>query len=142
MQSWSPSLYRIANPRPAARGMWPPTIPWPPMNRLPASNRCIEPPFPFEQPVALPNSSAMSALAGTPRASACPCSRYEERADRHRLLADVEMTEAADLAQGVRFGGLLFEAADQEHLAQHAPLQLALGRRVGGLGGCRGHGDR
>jgi hypothetical protein len=65
-----------------------------------------------------------------------------ERADRHRFLADVEMTEAADFAQRVRFGGFLFEPTDQEHLTQHAPFQLALGGRVGGLGGCSGHGDR
>ena len=40
------------------------------------------------------------------------------RADRHRLLADVEMEESADLPERVRLGGLLLEAADQEHVGQ------------------------
>ncbi len=31
---------------------------------------CIEPPFPLEVPVALPKSSAITARAGMPRASA------------------------------------------------------------------------
>src|SRR6266516_2033230 len=60
----------IANPIPAASGKRPPTIPWPPRNRRPASNRCIEPPLPLEQPVALPYSSAITAVAGTPRVRA------------------------------------------------------------------------
>jgi hypothetical protein len=38
--------------------------------------------------------------------------------DRDGLLADVEMEKPPDLAQGVELGGLLLEAADQEHLAQ------------------------
>jgi len=42
-------------------------------------------------------------------------------ADRHRLLADVEMEEPADLPERVRLGGLLLEAADQEHIAQQLP---------------------
>ena len=38
-------------------------------------------------------------------------------ADDHRLLADVEVAEAADQAHAVKLAGLLLEAADQQHLA-------------------------
>ena len=37
-------------------------------------------------------------------------------ADDRRLLADVEVAEAADLGRLVHLGGLLFEASDQQHL--------------------------
>ena len=60
---------------PVVSGMWPPTIPWPPRKPSEASNRCIEPPLPWLQPVALPNSSAMTARELMPLASAWPCSR-------------------------------------------------------------------
>ena len=36
----------------------------------------MDPPRPRLQPAALPYSSAITARAGTPRTSACPCSRY------------------------------------------------------------------
>jgi len=39
-------------------------------------------------------------------------------ADTHGLLADVQMQESADFLLRVQFGALLFEAADQEHLAE------------------------
>ena len=38
-------------------------------------------------------------------------------ADRHGLLADIEVAEAADQAHAVELAGLLLEAADQQHLA-------------------------
>src|SRR5688500_19948306 len=41
-------------------------------------------------------------------------------ADDHRLLADVEMTEAADEAHAVHLAGLLLEAPDQQHVAIEA----------------------
>src|SRR5205823_2222551 len=64
-----------------------------------------------------------------------------ERPDRDGLLPDVEMAEPADLAERVRLGGLLLEATDQEHLAQHASPQLRLGggAHVRGPGGGGGH---
>ena len=37
-------------------------------------------------------------------------------ADRHRLLTDIEVTEAADQAHAVELARLLLEAADQQHL--------------------------
>jgi hypothetical protein len=40
------------------------------------------------------------------------------RADRHRLLADVEVKEAADLLLRVQLRALLLEAADPDHLPQ------------------------
>src|SRR3712207_9288814 len=39
-----------------------------------------------------------------------------ERPDGDRLLPDVEVAEAADLAERVRLGRLLLEAADEDHL--------------------------
>ena len=39
-----------------------------------------------------------------------------ERADGDRLLPDVEVQEAADLALGVAARALLLDAADEEHL--------------------------
>ena len=39
---------------------------------------CIEPPRPREQPPSLPNSSAITASGGVPRAIAWPCERYVE----------------------------------------------------------------
>ncbi len=47
--------------------------------------------------------------------------------DHDRLLADVEMAEAADQAHAVELAGLLLEAADQQHLAVEVE-QLVLGR--------------
>ena len=52
-----------------------------------------------------------------------------ERADRHRLLADVQVAEAADLLQGIHLGALLFVAPPQQHLVEHVGQ---LGLRRGG----------
>ena len=51
-------------------------------------------------------------------------------ADRDRLLADIEVAEAADQAHAVELAGLLLEAADQQHLAIVAEQ---LPRRLGPL---------
>ena len=51
-------------------------------------------------------------------------------ADRNRLLADVAVHDAVDLAGVVVGRGPLLEAADGEHLAQH--LALLVGRKVHG----------
>jgi hypothetical protein len=37
-----------------------------------ASKKCIDPPLPFEQPVARPNISAIATFGSMPRASECP----------------------------------------------------------------------
>ena len=47
---------------------------------------------------------------------------HRERAGAHRFLADVEVAEAADLAERVGLGASLLEAA----LQQHRPQQLEL----------------
>lgn len=62
--------YLAAHAKPAPSGICPPTMPWPPMKPFSRSKRCIEPPFPFEQPVAFPKSSAMIERDDMPRASA------------------------------------------------------------------------
>ena len=48
-----------------------------------------------------------------------------EGADAVGLLADVEVEEAADLAEGIFLGGLLLEAAQQHHLLVHVQQLLA-----------------
>ena len=123
---------------PVASGMWPPTMPWPPRKPSEASNRCIEPPLPPEQPAALPNSSAMTAArehAAGQRLAVLAVGAGDvvvgpqrgEAADRDRLLADVEVAEAADLAEAVGLAGLLLEAADQQHLPQPVAVLVGAG---------------
>ena len=52
------------------------------------------------------------------------------RADRHRLFADIEVDEAANLAGSVKFDALLFETANAQHLAQQKHCMLAVKRRL------------
>ena len=49
-------------------------------------------------------------------------------ADRHGLLADVQVAEAADQAHAVQLARALLEATDQNHFAIEAK-QVFLGRR-------------
>ena len=53
-------------------------------------------------------------------------------ADDHRLLADIEVAEAADQPHAVHLARLLLEAADQQHVA--IELDDFLGRGLGFLG--------
>ena len=55
-----------------------------------------------------------------------------DRADRHRLLADIKVQEAADLAQRVGLGQRLLHAADRQHLVVVAG-ELGLVRGARGL---------
>ena len=59
-----------------------------------------------------------------------PVAAIERRADADgdRLLADVAVHDAVDLAGVVVGRGAFLEAADREHLAQH--LALLVGRQV------------
>ena len=63
-----------------------------------------------------------------------------ERAHRHGFLSDVQMAEAADLAEGVRLGGFFLEAPNEQHLPQHLQMQLGLGRDGGSVLGGSGGG--
>jgi hypothetical protein len=47
-------------------------------------------------------------------------------ADGHGLLPDVQVAEAADLAQGVRLGRLFLEAARQQHVVHHLAQLVGL----------------
>jgi len=47
--------------------------------------------------------------------------QHGRRADGHRLLADIQVEEAADLAERVALRSLLLEATDQHHLRQELP---------------------
>ena len=63
-------------------------------------------------------------------------------ADGDRLLADVQVAEAADQAHAVELAGLLLEASDQEHVAVVGQQQLAvMGRRPVGYVVLAGDGD-
>ncbi len=57
-----------------------------------------------------------------------------EAADRDRLLPDVEVAEAADLAEAVGLAGLLLEVADEHHLPEPAAVLV----RPGGIEAARG----
>src|SRR5688572_33058150 len=50
-------------------------------------------------------------------------------ADTDAFLADVQVTKAADLADGVRFRAALFEATDEEHLPQQVAPQCRIAPR-------------
>jgi hypothetical protein len=67
----------------------------------------------------------------------------ELHADHDSFLADVEMAEAADQTHAVHLAGLLFEAADHQHVAiggellvlgQFSDLLVTGGPRLGGFG--------
>ena len=47
-------------------------------------------------------------------------------ADDDGFLADIKVTEAADEAHAVKLAGLLFEAADQEHLTISLELRITI----------------
>ena len=113
-------------------------MPWPPRKPSEASNRCIEPPLPPLQPGGLAEQlrhdrrgadAARQGVAVLAVGAGDVVVRAEcrEAADRHRLLADVEVAESADLAQAVRLAGLLLEPADEHHLAEPAPVLLGPG---------------
>src|SRR5438552_18083105 len=56
-------------------------------------------------------------------------SDHRERTGAHRFLPDVEMTESADLAERVGFGGALLEPPLEEHGPQQLVIQLAIRRQ-------------
>ena len=64
--------YQFAIASPVPRLTCAPTIPCPPKNRFSLLNMCIDPPFPFEYPVARPVSSAITPRGSIPVASMCP----------------------------------------------------------------------
>ena len=93
-----------------ARG---PTMPLVPIKPVSGAKRCMLPPRPCEQPVALPKSSAATARGLTPLASACPwpamraehyivAAQSGADAGRYRLFADVGV---AGPRAPVPFGG-------------------------------------
>ncbi len=59
-------------------------------------------------------------------------SQHRRGAGGNGFLTDGEVEESTDLAQGVRFGRFLLEAADQHHVGEQAAGQLGIdGRRTG-----------
>ena len=120
----------------------PPTMPCPPMN--PATGR--------RDASTRPCPSSIRLLAeefghdGARRHAARQClamfavcadhvivrTKRRHRADGNGLLADVQVAEAADLADGVRLARALLEPADQDHHAQ--PLAVLISERGCGVG--------
>ena len=98
------------------------------------SNMCIEPPLPREQP-SLPaeqlghdgarRHAARERLAviAVRRDDVVVGAKHRDRAGADRLLADVQVAEAADLAERVRLGAALLEAALEQHRAQQLDVQ-------------------
>ena len=101
---------------------------------------CIDPPLPRLMPAARPVSSAMTILGVDPGGEQVavvavagddavgPGQRRLDAGD-DRLLADVEVAEAADQPHAVHLPGTLLEAADEQHLAIEGE-QLVVGRVV------------
>ena len=130
--------YLMANAMPVASGMWPPTMPCPPRKPSEASNRCIEPPLPLRAARRLAEQLGHHRSGGhAPRQRVAVLAvgggdvvvgpERGDAADRHRFLPDVEVAEAADLAQAVGLARLFLEAADEQHLPQVAGRQLGVG---------------
>ena len=65
-----------ANAAPVAIGTDEATIPDSPKIPIEKSARCIEPPFPLQNPPVLPKISAIAFLTSPPFAIGCPCERW------------------------------------------------------------------
>jgi hypothetical protein len=117
-----------------------------------ASNMCIDPPRPFEQPVALPKSSAKKsarshslgqgdAVVAVRGDDVVVGPKSGDRTDRHGLLSDVEMQKPADFALRVPARALLLDPANQEHVAVQfcEVFQLLFGARLRGRRAGFGH---
>ena len=114
-------------------------MPCPPRKFVFLSKMCMEPPLPPEHPSWRPNSSAITG-AGTDAASdrltviaisrdhVVVGAKHRHHAGGDRFLPDVEVAEAADLAECVSLGAALLEAALQQHRAEQ--LASGLGRRA------------
>ena len=100
------------------------------------SNMCIEPPLPRAHAVdaaeQLGHHGARRhaarerlAVVAVRRDDVVVGAEQRERAGAHRFLSDVQVAEAADLAERVRLGAALLEAALQQHRAQQLAVQLA-----------------
>ena len=64
-----------------------------------------------------------------------PASERHLHADDDRLLADIEVAEAADQAHAVELAGLLLEAADEQHVAVGVKLFVLVEGGLAGRGG-------
>ena len=73
------SLLKYLSPKaiPVPKGIWPPTIPWPPKKLYFFEKICIEPPKPPDVPVALPNNSAITNFGSSPKPIAWTWLLYE-----------------------------------------------------------------
>ena len=70
--------YLLANPAPTAMGTPPPTIPLAPSMFKSRSQMCIDPPLPWQYPVALPINSAIIRDRSPPLATRWPWPRCVE----------------------------------------------------------------
>ena len=117
-----------AVPAPAACRMQGPTIPLVPIRPISGANRCMLPPRPREQPVARPNSSAISCrgLQTLGQGMAVPPVGAEDdvvgfqmstNPGGDRLLADVRVAGPVNQAALVAAGQLFFALANGLHRA-------------------------
>ena len=101
---------------------------------------CIEPPLPARASVdaaeQLGHHGARShaarerlAVVAVRRDDVVVGAERREHAGAHRLLPDVQVAEAADLAERVRLGAALLEAALEQHRVQQLVIQLGARRR-------------
>ena len=102
---------------------------------------CIEPPLPPESPPRRPVISAMNrariGAAGEQMAMMAVggdelvgLAGREPHADDDRLLADIEMAEAADQAHAEELAGLFLETADEQHGAINVEV-VAIAEKIG-----------
>ena len=68
--------------------------------------------------------------------------RCGDRTDDDRFLADVEMTEAANLLRLILLTGAFFKAPDQQHQREHLDFVALLRPLHAGLRGARHHRSR
>ena len=110
-------------------GMPPATTAFAPRFPTSRSYRCIEPPYPCEQPSSFPYSSAITSFTCVPFAIVCPCARCVEAITSSRSSAPQTPVATAScpiatcrkpgqLARAEALLDLLLEAPDEQHLAE------------------------
>jgi hypothetical protein len=106
---------------------------------LSGAKKCIEPPFPFEHPVALPNSHAL--VHGHSDGERVPViavggdhvvvlAEERNRADGDGFLTDVEVEKATHALLLIPVQRGLLEAADAQHFPQKTNLVVSGERLV------------
>src|SRR5487761_477668 len=93
--TWFVPLYHEESAAPTATGSPAPTIANEPRAPTFLSAICIEPPFPWQQPVDLPRISAIKAFGSIPFARQCPCPLYVQVIQSSFEMLAIAPTETA-----------------------------------------------